>query len=591
MLKKILSVILILCLLANLSACAKPEETPTVAENPNEEFAAFVTRVLVYELPSDNFYYNLYFIEPQNYGIETEPYVLDYISKEEWDASVAEAKELLAELDGFETNTLDATQQVEAIRIRHDLEYIIAMEDYYYLDVSYLGASMGMAIMLPTDLENYEFFSKQDIDWYLSILEQAPAMFQTYADHEEERIKNGVGFNSDNLNRSIEQAEKTAAITDYFLVKDFQEKIDALDYLSAEEKQAYKDQQEEIIYNTFLPGYQALADRLKMIDASAMDGLTLADKPQGIAYYDLLIKHKAGIDMTTEELKAFYEAQMSNAILQIQQVAMSDPDILVKANEGTLFIEPMLEVTSVEEAEEFFKTAITEDFPAIEEVAYQISKVDESNSDMGAAAYYMPGRYDAPKSSPEQIFINGDFAGESINVYAHEGYPGHLYQFVYVKQNGISPYLYLSQDNAYVEGWGTYVMNYVVKYSNYTENEKIVYFYNMAYSQALVGLMDIMVNVEGYSRDELYDFLVANVNPELTREYSDETYNELEEVPVQMHYYAAGFLMVLDMREEIREGLGDKYSDLLFHTFFLDHCGYSLSDLKELVPAFIEANK
>ena len=63
-------------------------------------------------------------------------------------------------------------------------------------------------------------------------------------------------------------------------------------------------------------------------------------------------------------------------------------------------------------------------------------------------------------TSGENITLNGTKLGDKNDVLgtlAHEGYPGHLYAYVYSKELGLSNLATVMTSTAHGEGWATYV--------------------------------------------------------------------------------------------------------------------------------------
>ena len=81
---------------------------------------------------------------------------------------------------------------------------------------------------------------------------------------------------------------------------------------------------------------------------------------------------------------------------------------------------------------EDLETAITEDFPSLEQTSWEIKYVDEALEDFLSPAFYLTPPVDT--NSPNSIYINNSSEMSSLELYttlAHEGFPGHLYQTVF----------------------------------------------------------------------------------------------------------------------------------------------------------------
>ena len=78
------------------------------------------------------------------------------------------------------------------------------------------------------------------------------------------------------------------------------------------------------------------------------------------------------------------------------------------------------------------RSKITDTFPEIPDVDFQVKYVPESMQDYLSPAFYMIPAID--NLTENVIYINNGQTASGLNLYttlAHEGYPGHLYQTVY----------------------------------------------------------------------------------------------------------------------------------------------------------------
>ena len=101
-------------------------------------------------------------------------------------------------------------------------------------------------------------------------------------------------------------------------------------------------------------------------------------------------------------------------------------------------------------------TAIFADKTVLEEINFTVTPVHKSLEGIVSPAFYMTPPMDDYLNN--SIYINeGSETGATWNTYAHEGIPGHMYQFVYFLSNDPEPIRTLLNFSGYQEGWATYV--------------------------------------------------------------------------------------------------------------------------------------
>ena len=91
------------------------------------------------------------------------------------------------------------------------------------------------------------------------------------------------------------------------------------------------------------------------------------------------------------------------------------------------------------------------------DVHYTIENVHESLEDIVSPAFYVTTPIDAYDENSIYLNMGSDGAGDLWSTLAHEGIPGHMYQFTYYLSTNPEPIRSLLNFNGYTEGWATYV--------------------------------------------------------------------------------------------------------------------------------------
>ena len=164
------------------------------------------------------------------------------------------------------------------------------------------------------------------------------------------------------------------------------------------------------------------------------------------------------------------------------------------------------------------KGLLSPTFPAFSTTAGNVTLkvVDESMKDNFAPAAYFVSPLDN-KSSDETIIINNwDSTGYlSYDLLSHEGIPGHLYQYNYLKNSNHHNIVKVLCPTAYKEGWATYAEHYAANlYGTTDSKDNLIMRYRVKKVLAqgyLRVLVDMKVNYDGVSAKDIETWLTDTV--------------------------------------------------------------------------------
>ncbi|MDE6476182.1 MAG: DUF885 domain-containing protein [Erysipelotrichaceae bacterium] len=507
------------------------------------------------------------FENPTLYGFQDELLTLPFSTKEDYEQSKKESENILKELDQFHYDSLSEKQKLTYDILKDNLERGMKLSNFYDLDNNYLGSFIGFQAQLPMLLNEYTFERKHDLDSYFHILETSEETFLKYAENEKYRQEQGTGMSQTILDKVIQQCENFVNSDLSFLIDRINGRIDQVSFLSDDEKEAAKTRNRETVNNQLKQAYRSLKEQLQTIDASKED-LGLASKPNGKEYYENLLQVKTGVDMDVAKLRTYLERKITDLEMQLLAIVRKDASALENLNNGLTFTD----LTSVEEVLDYLKEAMKKDYPTIDNLSYEITKVPEALADNFSPAAYLMGKIDAPISAPEHIYINGDFSHDLFSTIAHEGYPGHMYQHTYFKQQQYPTVRYLLDYNGYSEGWATYVeRNSIVEYTpkEYRNSFQLSRINNELVS-AYISLSDIGIHYDGWNRDDFTAY-IEEVFGEgvLTEEELKEQYDLILETPTNyLQYYVTAF-QFQDLHDKASKALGSNFSNIDFHEVIL----------------------
>ena len=97
------------------------------------------------------------------------------------------------------------------------------------------------------------------------------------------------------------------------------------------------------------------------------------------------------------------------------------------------------------------------DFPELGQTSYEVKYINPVLQDYLSPAFYLSPPID--ETNNNVIYINANPKYDLTKIYptiAHEGYPGHLYQIVYFRQNCNNNLRKILNFPGYTEGWAVY---------------------------------------------------------------------------------------------------------------------------------------
>lgn len=567
LLKRGLAITLAVVCMTVFSGCNTIGKIMDKVLKSGQSFDEFVAGMPAQIFSGDSFDLNFIFDNPENFGIEATLPEYSIPSKEDHDEDIAFTNGLLGKLRDYNYNELTESQRLTYSIIEASLKRSLLMEDYYYLDTSYLGSYLGFQAQLPLLLSEYRFNDKNDVEGYFHLLETTETAFMAYAKHEKERQAEGVGMSQHILDKTIEQCENFVSANDTFLTDSFNERIALVEFFTEEEKAAAIDKNKNLLQTAFVPSYTLLKNELSTIKSTIPDG-GLFNLPNGVEYYEKSLQVRTGMDMTIDEIQIFLSEMYEESTAKFLKIMQENPDAMTMLESGNLTFTTH---KTPEETIDYLEERVKADFPLLPQLNYTMTPVPPSMQDNFSPAAYMSSRIDSPVTQKESMFINGDYDQSLFSTMMHEAYPGHMYQSVYYKTLGRPAIDSILSSQGYSEGWATYVESLCAEYAPMNQAAIGLYQANQEATWSIVALMDIEVNANGMTREEFKEAYIDWMfgGNEENCNYQYDLF--IEDPGNYLAYYLPG-LTLIDMRNYTEGTLGDQFSLMEFHKLILD-CG------------------
>lgn len=576
--KRLLAFVLAAVLLftgCTLPKKAEKKDTNTLVteENAQASFDAFLDNLFIEELQDNiiNLHYTV--ADPEAYGITEYECSLGDFSEEKYIEGVKETAETLEKLRKFDYGSLSKEQQ-NIYDLIEEMLVLNSESTGFYLYDDPLAPTSGVQSQIPVLLAEYTFRSSQDVEDYLKMLGTFQDYFADLTEYERKRAEAGLFMSDANLDTIIEQCNSFCqGGEEHLLLVTFQDRIAEL-MADEQQKAEWTEANEKLVKETVIPAYEKLAEDLETFRGSAKTDGGLCNLEKGKEYYEFLVRYYTGSDRSIEDMKELIAKYEEQDMTELINLLSNNLSLYGKMNKT-----PKLP-SDPEEILKELQSKIQENFPSPASTSYQVKKVDKSLESLSSPAFYLTPTVDDIENNV--IYINEANGYEGLQLYttlAHEGYPGHLYQETLYKSQKPHPIRSVLSYGGYTEGWGLYSEIYSYLLADMEEDLGKLNRCNFSATMAMYANMDIGVHYDGWSLADMGAYLKeAGVSDE---EAVKEIYNYIVAEPSNYLKYFMGYLEIMELKEYTKEQMGDEYTELAFHTFFLNQGPSSFTVLKK----------
>lgn len=563
-----LSVLLSLCLL--LQACSSsstPSGDVSSQTSESKAFSELTDTIFRESVSSDALSLNYTLSNPEKYGIEPIASGFEPISTEEAEQSLPETENLLHVLEEIDQRDLTLPQQILYDSLTYTLQKEIEGQPFLMF-ARPVSPVTGLQAQLPVLLAEYDFDSVSDIENYFSLLSSIPGYFDSVLVFYEKQAQSNMLPCRSTIDNVVSQCFSFLQNNGgNILQKSFKKRIKSCTFLEKTAQRDYRKKNKELISSSILPAYQKLIDGLNFFSQKAGEAGSLSSYENGKEYYKYLFASETG---SSTDVETYYE-DLNKRLEKSKEILLSyakkDPALFSGLSTKTANTENGKVLTPEEQLTKLSR-AIGRDFPNVSDVNVTVSYVDKSLEDFLSPAFYLTPPLDA--FTENAIYINNSrrFAGADLSTtLAHEGYPGHLYQNVYYRQQNRPLLSYALNFSGYTEGWATYAELYSYKYFGYSKDEIGILRNNMIVSLCIYGICDIGIHYYGWGQDEVSAFLTEHGT------YDEETVHSLctniIDEPGSYLKYTIGYMEFMKLKKAAQESWGQGFSEMVFHEFVL----------------------
>ena len=530
------------------------------AESSDRQFRTFTRSLFQTEVSANTISLHYTLRSPSDYGIADIPATYGSLSSDPV-AAKASVRNVLSSLQEFDPDTLSSENALTFKILDTYLKNASTGTDYLLYQEP-LGPVSGIHTQLPVLLSEYSFYDTQDVETYLALLKETPAYFDSVIRFEQKKAASGLFMPDYQADSVLDTCQSFIDMgKENYLISTFSERIASLDLLPENKKDSFRKENIKLVTEEIYPAYQNLITAIKSLKGKGTNEQGLSHFPYGKKYYEYLVRQTTGCNESISRLRLMTRAQILEDLNAMQKVLFPADAALTQAS--------VLEQTPPDSMLDDLRSKITDTFPEIPDVDFQVKYVPESMQDYLSPAFYMIPAID--NLTENVIYINNGQTASGLNLYttlAHEGYPGHLYQTVYFSASEPDPIRSILDFGGYVEGWATYaeMMSYYLAPLPKTEASLLQK--NSSVILGLYALADMGIHYDGWSvTDTVRFFSDYGINdPNAVQ----SVYKLIIGSPANYLKYYIGYLKFYELKKEMADALGNQFSQKEFHRAVLD---------------------
>jgi len=550
---------------------ATPEPTPdlNVSKAALEALNAVDLDVFRWIATRDGVAYHTYIDDPAKFGIDpaTVKMTLGEFTEEDSKLYATEAGEYLTRFEEINREELPKGRQFSYDVLQHILTDMSEQPEYeYYYEP--LTEYSGLQANLPLTFALFEMKDAADVEDYLTLLADLPRYMGQVLAYEQKRAELGLFMTEPALDAILEDCKTIIDSGDTsFLYATFNDAMDQLTILTPQQAQAYKDRNASLLQNEYINAYETLYDGLKALrkNCRSYEEAAQYNETQR-SFFEYSMQSTAGNDLSVEETLEMLKNEFFYLFYDALSLQDQNPDIL---SEGTKLPNGVSSGNTQEDLD-YLKSVIAPILPALPEHNLTLTDVPEELQNMFSPAAYVIPALDGWKDNI--IYINTSMEDPTLLLtLAHEGYPGHLFQYVYQRSlEDVGTMQRIYNFGGYAEGWAQFAEFLITQNQTKYNQDYLRYMfdYSMIFNSILPAIISIMVNYYGYSQEALENYITGIGLDGAT--YASNYYDSVVDQPYYFFQYAIGYSQIAQLYRDEADSLGEKFDMASFLKTYLD---------------------
>ena len=565
------------------------------ASQEQKQFDQFIQQEFVKTMENDYVATHIYMQNPESFGIDLSKTEVSLGARPNSDGEIVTAQDsdnAYNTFQQFHRNALTEEQKdiYDIYEYQASLSQKLSNEKFDYYG-SYFESMRGIQFQLPTLFADWQVRNEKDVQDLITLLNDTKPYIESVLEYTKKQEENGLlMLDLESIIEycdSILQPGENSAI-----LASMNTSVEQLS-LDTEKTEKYKSQLKEAFSSSFLPAFESIRSTMETFQKTGRNNTEgLAKFKYGKEYYELLLQQSIGSNKSVEDIREMMEEAFSTHLYNCAKIVISNPESVEPLISNTL---PKTGYLSYTDILDDMKNVISEEFPPVSNLNYHIENMNEElASKSGVTAYFNIPTLDG--DSVKQLRVNpisNDVSSIStFSTVAHEGFPGHMYQYAYMYENVGSNYIKaLSNISAYTEGYAVYAQYEALSYLDgvdqtlleaYKENELATY--------CMIILADIGIHYDGWSVEEFKEFMESK-GFSLDDASIQTQYAQLQANPAAFEPYYVGYHEIINMKEDAQQVLGSRFHEKEFHTALLESGIAPFQVVQQHIDAYVEKNK
>ncbi|WP_022946325.1 DUF885 domain-containing protein [Pseudoalteromonas ruthenica] len=565
---------------------------------------------------------NAFFEEVFNRNVMRSPVYQTYMGikkdYDKWDdesearakEDLALAKKDLATLATIDRAKLDANTQISYDLMQQNLEQSIA--DYQWRYHNYpVNQMFGTHSMVAAFLINqHQISTVEDAKAYIARLNGVPKLFTQLQTNLQTRADKGIiapKFVFPHVIEASQNIIKGAPFggdKDSTLLADFKRKVDKLD-IDNGDKSALVAEATEALQVSVKPAYNGLISYLQQLEKRADNRDGAWKFPDGKAFYNTMLERTTTTDLSAEQIHAIGLAEVQrihDEMRAIKEKVGFEGDL--KAFMEFMKTDEQFYYPDTEAGREAYlneairviddmKGRLDELFLVKPEAGLKVKRVEAFREKSAGKAFY---QQPAPDGSRPGVYYANLYDMEAMPTYQlealayHEGIPGHHMQIAIAQElEGVPNFRKYGRFTAYTEGWGLYSELLPKEMGLYQDPYSDFGRLAMELWRACRLVVDTGIHAKRWTRQQGIDYYVNNT-PNATSDAVKIVERHIV-MPSQATAYKIGMLKIVELREQAKKALGDKFDIREYHNIVLKNGPVPLNLLEEMVAEWVASKQ
>lgn len=519
---------------------AEPYQKDPGQSAANNAFLSLDRELFTWYVTRDIIVFDQYCYDSINFGIDESsvPITLGDLTEECSQNWIAECKEWLTRL-----KTLDAEHLGEQNRLAYEtyvryLENEVAYDGMFFYREP-LEQYTGIQITLPITFALYRFQDAQDVENYLKLLADVPRYLGQVLAMEQKRAELGLFMTDSMLDSVLEDINGILSSgSSNCLYTTFREALIRLDFIDETQKSVYLKENDGLLSDAYLNSFVTLKNGLSALRPYCRDiNGTIPDNRRFSDYFSLRFQVESASRSTVQE-----------GIDQLDVLSKKLYEILKEFYQKASGKEQTFSLDTIQGNERYLRSIMTDIVPAMPDVSISYRNVPiELQKSFGPAAYLIPA---SDGYMDNTILINPSVQTDLFTL-AHEGLPGHMYQYTYhYSLESIPLFQMVTEPLGYAEGWAENAKYEVAKRADmFGAADSCSKILNQILVYVISARCSLLVNGQGASKQTITDYLKEWG----LQEHSDEIYELSVNLPFYYFKYAMGFSQQYAIMEKCRQ--------------------------------------